>query len=159
VERATGRPATVSFEKMSKSKYNGVDPSDVFAKHGVDVARLYMLFAAPPTDTIDWSVDAIAGVRRWLQRVWSLTADFAAARSSGGAAAAPSEVDGEAALAYAVHTGIANASRGFERHAFNTVVSDLMKLSNACVHCTLVDSLVLLVLTRLSAISDWQKRV
>jgi leucyl-tRNA synthetase len=70
---ATGEAPNVSFEKMSKSKYNGVDPGATIAKHGADVTRAHMLFQAPVADVLEWDDTKITGVERWLTRVFRLS--------------------------------------------------------------------------------------
>ncbi len=72
VERTSGRPVVASWAKMSKSKGNGVKPEDVIAEFGVDTARVFVLFKAPPEMALNWDTEAIQGVHRWLQRVWLL---------------------------------------------------------------------------------------
>lgn len=62
----------VSYEKMSKSKYNGVDPGATIAKYGADVTRAHMLFQAPISDVLEWDEMKITGVQRWLARVVKL---------------------------------------------------------------------------------------
>jgi leucyl-tRNA synthetase len=71
--KATGEPANVSFEKMSKSKYNGVDPGATIAKYGADVTRAHMLFQAPVADVLEWDETKITGAERWLTRVVRLS--------------------------------------------------------------------------------------
>ncbi len=73
VIKATGLEANVSFEKMSKSKYNGVDPGETIAKYGVDATRAHMLFQAPVGDVLEWDPAKIVGVQRWLQKVLRLS--------------------------------------------------------------------------------------
>ncbi|KAH7125593.1 hypothetical protein B0J11DRAFT_528786 [Dendryphion nanum] len=72
--KASGETPNVSFEKMSKSKYNGVDPQETIAKYGADVTRAHMLFQAPVTDVLQWDETKITGVERWLTRVLKLSA-------------------------------------------------------------------------------------
>lgn len=67
---ATGERANVSFEKMSKSKYNGVDPSVCISKYGADATRAHMLFQAPVSEVLDWDEEKISGVTRWLRRLY-----------------------------------------------------------------------------------------
>ncbi|KAF3770992.1 leucyl-tRNA synthetase [Cryphonectria parasitica EP155] len=69
---ATGEIASVSYEKMSKSKFNGVDPTELIARHGADATRAHMLFQAPVSDVVNWDEDKIAGVTRWLGRILDL---------------------------------------------------------------------------------------
>lgn len=71
--KATGKTPKVSYEKMSKSKYNGADPGECIAKFGADATRAQMLFLAPVSDTLLWNEDQIAGVDRWLRRVLGLS--------------------------------------------------------------------------------------
>ncbi len=69
------RPKT-SFEKMSKSKYNGVDPCATIATYGADATRAHMLFQAPVSDVLEWDESKITGVQRWLTRVLKLATAF-----------------------------------------------------------------------------------
>jgi leucyl-tRNA synthetase len=73
VIRASGVTPNVSFEKMSKSKYNGVDPGATIAKYGADATRAHMLFQAPVSDVLEWDEKKITGVQRWLHRVVKLS--------------------------------------------------------------------------------------
>ncbi|ORX98703.1 leucyl-tRNA synthetase [Basidiobolus meristosporus CBS 931.73] len=70
--KSTGKPATIAFEKMSKSKYNGVDPEETIETHGADATRLHILYKAPPEDVLEWDDQSIVGMKRWLARVWRL---------------------------------------------------------------------------------------
>jgi leucyl-tRNA synthetase len=71
--KATGATPNVSYEKMSKSKYNGVDPGATIAKYGADATRAHMLFQAPVGDVLEWDEKKITGVQRWLFRVIRLS--------------------------------------------------------------------------------------
>uniref|UniRef100_A0A672ZKG4 leucine--tRNA ligase n=1 Tax=Sphaeramia orbicularis TaxID=375764 RepID=A0A672ZKG4_9TELE len=75
----------VTFEKMSKSKHNGLDPQEVVQQYGVDTVRLYILYAAPPEQDILWNVktDALPGVLRWQSRLWQLVTKLRGARQLG----------------------------------------------------------------------------
>lgn len=70
--KATGEGPATGWTKMSKSKYNGVDPTDLVAGHGADVLRLCILFKAPPEATLRWNTRDIAGPQRWLVRLLNL---------------------------------------------------------------------------------------
>ena len=63
--------------KMSKSKGNVVSPDEMIAKYGADATRMYALFAAPPDRDLDWQEDGVAGVSRFLGRVWRLATKYA----------------------------------------------------------------------------------
>ncbi|RXN25769.1 putative leucine--tRNA mitochondrial [Labeo rohita] len=56
VQRDTGSQLQVTWEKMSKSKHNGLDPQEVVQQYGIDTMRLYLLYAAPPEQDILWDV-------------------------------------------------------------------------------------------------------
>ena len=68
----TGDKLDVLYEKMSKSKYNGIDPSVVINKYGADTARMFILFKAPPEKDLEWDDADVEGQYRFLQRVWKL---------------------------------------------------------------------------------------
>ncbi|KAK9240755.1 hypothetical protein V1525DRAFT_447948 [Lipomyces kononenkoae] len=70
VIKATQLSPNISFEKMSKSKYNGVDPEDCISKYGADATRAHILFQAPITDVLQWDDSKIVGIQRWLGRMW-----------------------------------------------------------------------------------------
>jgi leucyl-tRNA synthetase len=65
----SGEPLTVSFDKMSKSKYNGVDPTSVIDRYGADTARMFILFKAPPEKDLEWDDADVEGQFRFLQRM------------------------------------------------------------------------------------------
>ncbi|GME79862.1 unnamed protein product [Ambrosiozyma monospora] len=67
--KETSEKANVSFEKMSKSKYNGADPGQCIYDHGADATRAHILFQAPIPDVLNWDEHKIVGVERWLRKV------------------------------------------------------------------------------------------
>jgi leucyl-tRNA synthetase len=71
--KTNGLIPTVSYEKMSKSKHNGVDPGATIAMYGADATRAHMLFQAPVGDVLEWDPKKITGVQRWLIRVVRLS--------------------------------------------------------------------------------------
>lgn len=81
----SGEELEMTWEKMSKSKQNGLDPQEVVQQYGVDTVRLYILYAAPPEQDILWNVktDALPGVLRWQIRLWQLVTKLRGARSLG----------------------------------------------------------------------------
>ncbi|WP_241434010.1 MULTISPECIES: leucine--tRNA ligase [unclassified Prochlorococcus] len=72
----TGEKLDVIYEKMSKSKYNGVDPSDVIDKYGADTARMFILFKAPPEKDLEWDESDVEGQYRFINRIWRLFAEI-----------------------------------------------------------------------------------
>ncbi|EGJ30230.1 MULTISPECIES: leucine--tRNA ligase [Moorena] len=137
----TGEPLAVFYEKMSKSKYNGVAPEDVVAKYGTDTARMFILFKAPPEKDLEWDDADVEGQFRFLNRVWRLVSDFAA---NGSTKSSPSNGDltkPEKDLRRAIHTAIKEVTEDLEgEYQFNTAVSELMKLSNGITDAKCKDS-------------------
>lgn len=72
---SSGEVAKISWEKMSKSKHNGVDPMEFIKKYGADVTRAHILFQAPVTEVLEWDEEKIIGIQRWFGRIWRLTKD------------------------------------------------------------------------------------
>ena len=115
---------------MSKSKNNGVDPQALIDQYGADTARLFVMFASPPEQTLEWNDAGVEGAHRFLKRVWNFAAKHAAAL--GAASDVISAVPADAkALRFEVHTVLRQVSYDFERMQYNTVVSGAMKLLNA----------------------------
>uniref|UniRef100_A0AAY4AKP3 leucine--tRNA ligase n=1 Tax=Denticeps clupeoides TaxID=299321 RepID=A0AAY4AKP3_9TELE len=85
VQVASGAKLHVTWDKMSKSKHNGLDPQEVVQQYGIDTVRLYILYAAPPEKDILWDVktDAIPGVLRWQARLWGLVTKLRESRQTG----------------------------------------------------------------------------
>ncbi|MDO9010455.1 MAG: leucine--tRNA ligase [Gallionella sp.] len=74
--KSDGLPVIIGgTEKMSKSKNNGVDPQSIIDEYGADTARLFMMFAAPPDQSLEWSDAGVEGAFRFLKRVWKATHD------------------------------------------------------------------------------------
>ncbi|XP_061197922.1 probable leucine--tRNA ligase, mitochondrial [Saccostrea echinata] len=71
VKKGTGEEVVVQWEKMSKSKYNGVDPQDVIDQFGVDATRLAILGTVSPRSDREWSNQAFVNITRWQNRVWN----------------------------------------------------------------------------------------
>lgn len=112
---------------MSKSKRNGVDPQSLIEQYGADTARFFMMFAAPPEQTLEWSDKGVEGSHRYLKRVWG----FGYALSSITQAALPETLSSKLAEARRdIHIGLKQASYDLERQQFNTVASSGMKILN-----------------------------
>ena len=127
--RRDGQPvAYEGWTTMSKSKNNGVDPQAVIDRYGADTARLFMMFASPPEQTVEWNDAGVDGAHRFLRRVWAFGARHEALLRDAGApeASAPAR-----ALRLELHTVLRQVSYDFERMQYNTVVSGGMKMLNA----------------------------
>ncbi|HEY8119077.1 MAG TPA: leucine--tRNA ligase [Methylophilaceae bacterium] len=126
---ADGRP--VDFQgmgTMSKSKRNGVDPQSLIEQYGADTARFFMMFAAPPEQTLEWSDAGVEGSHRFLRRVWN----FGYALSSEAKVELPAKISGGLANARReIHSTLKQANYDLERQQFNTVASAAMKMLNA----------------------------
>ncbi|GMR17667.1 MAG: leucine--tRNA ligase [Gammaproteobacteria bacterium] len=117
--------------KMSKSKGNTVDPEALIKQYGADTARLFIMFAAPPEQSLEWSDDAVAGASRFLKRLWKQVSDHVSA-------GIPEKADGgelnEALkdLRRRTHRTIQKVTDDVERRqTFNTVIAAMMELMNA----------------------------
>ncbi|MGB3188498.1 MAG: leucine--tRNA ligase [Limnoraphis sp.] len=128
----TGEKLEVFYEKMSKSKYNGVDPLEVMAKYGADTARMFILFKAPPEKDLEWDDADVEGQFRFLNRVWRLVSEFAEKTPVKSSKKAGDLSKEEKDLRRAIHTAIKEVTEDLDGdYQFNTAVSELMKLSNA----------------------------
>jgi leucyl-tRNA synthetase len=115
---------------MSKSKNNGVDPQALIDQYGADTARLFVMFASPPEQTLEWNDAGVEGAHRFLRRVWAFATKHTAALQS--TAATPTTLADDAkTLRREVHNVLRQVSYDFERMQYNTVVSGSMKLLNA----------------------------
>jgi leucyl-tRNA synthetase len=135
--KADGRPVDYGgIGTMSKSKRNGVDPQDLIDRYGADTARLYVMFASPPTDTILWSDTSVEGSFRFLKRLWKLVHDHLAA---GGPVAGRAQ--GELAkelkdLRFKLHRTVEKVGDDYGRRLqFNTAIAAVMELLNALSDC------------------------
>jgi leucyl-tRNA synthetase len=122
-----GGAITVSYEKMSKSKYNGVHPQDILNKYGADATRLFILFKAPPSEVLNWEEASIVGMERWLARIDVLVKQVSCEL---GLLQFTKSVDLD--LIQAMNDTITKVTDALSTtFALNTAVSDLIKLTNA----------------------------
>src|SRR5690606_10429046 len=139
VTDADGKPASVRSKidgqpvdygglgTMSKSKNNGVDPQELIDQYGADTARLFVMFASPPEQTLEWSSTGVEGAMRFLRRIWHFAAEHADTIRS-----APATVDADRLgaaqrdLRRAIHTVLRQADYDYQRTQYNTVVSAAM---------------------------------
>jgi leucyl-tRNA synthetase len=131
--KADGSPVDYGgIGTMSKSKRNGVDPQDLIDRYGADTARLYVMFASPPTDTVLWSDSSVEGSYRFLKRLWKLVHDHLAA---GGPVAGRATGDLPQALKdlrFRLHKTIDKVGDDYGRRLqFNTAIAAVMELLNA----------------------------
>ncbi|WP_369433737.1 leucine--tRNA ligase [Psychromonas sp. MME1] len=118
------------MSKMSKSKNNGIDPQLMIDKYGADSVRLFMMFAAPSDQTLEWSDSALEGSLRFLKRLWKLSYDHVALGET-----APLNLDAhndeQKALRRDVHKTIAKVTDDIgRRQTFNTAIAAVMELMN-----------------------------
>jgi leucyl-tRNA synthetase len=118
---------------MSKSKNNGVDPQELIDRYGADTARLFVMFASPPEQTLEWNDAGVEGAHRFLKRLWAFGVRHAAAirRAAAGDFSAAALRAEAKALRREVHLVLRQVSYDYERLQYNTVVSGCMKLLNA----------------------------
>jgi len=117
--------------KMSKSKGNVVSPDEMIAKYGADATRMYALFAAPPDRDLDWQEDGVAGVSRFLARVWRLATKYAPLARTAGNQKVDEPTGISLKLLRKLHQTIAKITLDFEgRWHFNTCVAAIMELVN-----------------------------
>jgi leucyl-tRNA synthetase len=117
--------------KMSKSKGNVVSPDDMVARYGADATRMYALFAAPPDRDLDWQEDCVAGVSRFLGRVYRLVMRYAANARTANDAIAEAPAGTALKLLRKLHQTIAKITLDFQgRWHFNTCVAAIMEFVN-----------------------------
>lgn len=115
----------VKWEKMSKSKYNGIDPEVYVTEYGGDTIRLFTLFKAPPEVAIQWDIKAIKGVYKWLWRVWTLVQEHIKDTPN------HSINKSDELLLSATSKTIKQVTVSLEKkHTFNVAVAEMMSLSN-----------------------------
>jgi len=125
VHGETGERLEVTVEKMSKSLKNVINPDEVVAEYGADTLRLYEMFMGPLEVVKPWNMNDVAGVFRFLNRVWRLAVD-----ENGNLRSNLHESRGSEALERALHRCIAKVTDDIEAMAFNTAISAMMIFVN-----------------------------
>ena len=128
--RSDGQPVeSGGIGTMSKSKNNGVDPQALIESYGADIARFYMMFTAPPEQTLEWSDASVEGASRFLRRVWTLGYEIGQRPAVN---AIPATLPAPLAGARReMHAVLKQGNYDLGRHQFNTVASATMKMLNA----------------------------
>ncbi|MDA0775163.1 MAG: leucine--tRNA ligase [Proteobacteria bacterium] len=113
--------------KMSKSKGNTVDPQSYIDKYGADTVRLYMMFTAPPEQSLEWSESSVEGASRFLKKIWNLIIE----RRFEEIKEPLNFSEEEKALRRKTHTTLKKVTNDFEaRFSFNTAIASIMELLN-----------------------------
>jgi leucyl-tRNA synthetase len=116
--------------KMSKSKGNTVDPEGLISKYGADTVRLFVMFAAPPDQSLEWSDQGVQGSFRFLNRIWNLIQEHV---DTGIPEKLEFDNNNKEALSLRIktHQTLKKVKDDYERrHAFNTAIASVMELSN-----------------------------
>ena len=117
--------------KMSKSKGNVVSPDDMIARYGADSTRIYALFAAPPDRDLEWQEDGVAGISRFLSRVYRLVTKYSEAARGEQGRSHESLSPLEQKLLRKLHQTLAKITLDFSgRWHFNTCIAAVMELVN-----------------------------
>ncbi|HMN87308.1 MAG TPA: class I tRNA ligase family protein, partial [Bauldia sp.] len=132
VEIATGLPAEIGgIEKMSKSKRNTIDPTDIMDSYGADTARWFMLSDSPPDRDVIWTEESVAGAFRFVQRVWRVVSEALSAglppHGPRPAAFSPEATE----LRKAAHKALAAVEESIRALRFNVAVARIYELVNA----------------------------
>lgn len=143
VIKGTDIVPTISYEKMSKSKHNGVDPTTCINKYGSDTVRAHILFSAPVSEVLEWDESKIVGIQRWFNRLWRIVADareylnraswrVADPGTQPASPALATLTDPEAEALLLTDTTIKAVTHCLEKtpYGLNTVISGLTKLTN-----------------------------
>jgi len=130
-ETASGERATIgNIEKMSKSKRNTIDPTDILEDYGADTARWFMLSDSPPERDVIWTEAGVEGAHRFVQRLFRLIGDLIARQNNPGFVAENSSPDTIVALRTATHKTLAAVGSSIEGLRFNRAVAHIYELTN-----------------------------
>jgi leucyl-tRNA synthetase len=127
----TGEDVTIGpIEKMSKAKKNVVDPDDIIATYGADVARWFMLSDSPPDRDVIWSDERVQGASRFVQRLWRLVNDAVELGKAAPAARPATFGDDALLLRKAAHGALDKVTTGVERLHFNVCLAHIREFTN-----------------------------
>jgi leucyl-tRNA synthetase len=117
--------------KMSKSKGNTVDPQQLIEQYGADTVRLFIMFASPPEQSLEWSDAGVEGAHRFLKRLWKLVSDFVESEGERQTLDTDSLDDGQKELRLKLHETLKKVSDDYGRRlTFNTAIAGNMELLN-----------------------------
>ncbi|MDR1164195.1 MAG: leucine--tRNA ligase [Candidatus Accumulibacter sp.] len=130
---ADAQPVQIGgIEKMSKSRNNGVDPQALIDEYGADTARLFVMFASPPDQSLEWSDAGVEGAYRFLKRLWRMVHEHVSephVPAYSGGALTPELKE----FRYLLHQTIGKVADDYARRKqFNTAIAAVMELLNAC---------------------------
>ena len=134
VVKTTGAPLRVQIEKMSKSRYNVVNPDDVVQEYGADSMRLYEMFMGPLDRDKPWTDEGIQGVHRFLRRVWAVYVE-----ESGALHPRIVADGGNHAMRRELHKTIKAVTNDIEKLQFNTAIARMMEFINAAIKTDRID--------------------
>jgi leucyl-tRNA synthetase len=118
--------------KMSKSKGNTIDPQELIDRYGADTVRLFIMFASPPEQSLDWSDSGVEGAYRFLKRFWTAVQEHVADGAAAAAVDAAQLGEAHRAMRRKLHETIAKVSDDFDRRlTFNTAIAANMELLNS----------------------------
>jgi leucyl-tRNA synthetase len=134
---ADGKPVIIGgTEKMSKSKNNGVDPTSIIDQYGADTARLFMMFASPPDQQLEWSDTGMEGAFRFLKRLWTFAYEnehniSEAFRQKRNWDQFKTKLHPDQKQSwFEINQALKQALYDFDKHQFNTVIAAGMKIMN-----------------------------
>src|SRR5690606_32001244 len=134
--KSDGQPVEwEGMRTMSKSKNNGVDPQELVSKYGADSVRLFMMFKAPPEDTLEWSDEGVEGAARFMRRLWRIVYEHVQQRERQAGAVPslePSKLtEAQRAVRRAAHSTLVKVTDDIgRRRVFNTAIAAVMELLN-----------------------------
>jgi len=131
VETKTGNPVTIgNIEKMSKSKRNTIDPTDILEDYGADTARWFMLSDSPPERDVIWTEAGVEGAHRFVQRLFRLIGELISLKEKAKSAAHKTPPQAVLALRTATHKALAAVGNSIEGLRFNRAVAHIYELTN-----------------------------
>ena len=131
--KSDGQPVVIGgTEKMSKSKNNGVDPQALIDQYGADTARLFIMFASPPDQSLEWSDAGVEGAFRFLRRLWKTVYDHCSAGLVPACTSSEGLSTPQADLRRKLHQTMQKVADDYgRRKQFNTAIAAVMELLNA----------------------------